>query len=73
MTGHAAVRVNTRQAAFQRLLDAPLESFELGVLQQQPHPAHATVQNVEDHSSGNDSGSGWHGDSLANAAQIVNI
>jgi hypothetical protein len=47
MVGQQAIGEDPHAAAFQRLFQDLLERLEVGVLQEQPHPSHATVQNVE--------------------------
>ena len=52
MIGHQAVRADTHRAAFERLLDDPLESLEVRIFQTQTHTAQATIQDVEHHPAG---------------------
>ena len=72
MIGHQAVRADTHRAAFERLLDDPFESLEVRIFQKQTHPAHATIQNVENHPTGSNSGSTRHAQILVNTDEIVN-
>ena len=72
MIGHQALRADTHRAAFERLLDDPLESLEVRIFQEQTHSAHATIQNVENHPTGSNSGSAWHPGMLPGIAQFVN-
>src|SRR5258708_3770288 len=46
MIRHEAIRDDPHRAGDQRFLDNSLESFEISLLQKQPHPAHASVQDV---------------------------
>ncbi len=48
---HQAVAQNPHWATLERLLEDLLKRLEVGVLQKQPHPSHATIQDVEQHSA----------------------
>jgi hypothetical protein len=51
MVGQQAIREDPHGTAFRRLFQHLLERFEIGVLQEQPHPSHAAIQDVKQHSA----------------------
>jgi hypothetical protein len=51
MVGQQAIGEDPHGAAFQRLFQHLLERLEVGVFQEQPHPSHAAVQDVKQHSA----------------------
>ncbi len=55
MTRHQAVRQQFDRVSFQALRQNALERLVVARLVEQPHPPHATVENVENHASRSDS------------------
>ena len=56
------------RAALKRLPDDLLERLEVPILAEQPHPPCATIQHVENHSAGGNSGCAWHRGNLSQTA-----
>ena len=59
---HQAARADPRRAFFQRLGDDLLERFVVGGLREQPPPAHAAIEDMENHFAGSHSGCAWNND-----------
>ncbi len=55
MIGHQAIRTNPHRLDFKRLLHDALERREITVVIENPHPPHATIQDLEYHSPWSDS------------------
>ena len=49
MVRHKAIGQNPHGPRFEGLGHHALEGFEIGVLEEQPRPSHASVQDVEEH------------------------
>jgi hypothetical protein len=49
---HQRVGQNPHRTRFERPFENPLEGFEVGALEEQPHPAHAAIQDMEQHPPG---------------------
>ena len=47
--GHKTISADAHRATRQRLLDAPLEGFIVGLLAKEIHPPHASIANVKNH------------------------
>jgi len=72
MIRQQAIRADTHGAGLERPFDRPLKRLEVGLLQKQTHPTHASVQDMEDHSTRSYSGDAWHDQSLAKRMPNVN-
>ena len=73
MVREQAIRADVHGARFQCPLDRPFECLEVCVLQQQPHPSHTTVPDVEYHPSRSISSCTRYANRLLLLARSVNI
>jgi hypothetical protein len=70
MIRQLTVRTNAHGCDTKRFFHHPTEALIILLPREDPHPAHAPIEHVKQHSPRRDSGDSWHGRELTSVAYI---